>query len=78
MEIGTFRKWLVAQGCRLDGDEHPRAHQGHGEVTVHREGRSTPIPLQGPHQRLDPRVVQRVCDALGLDASQLPGPKSRV
>jgi hypothetical protein len=23
MESATFRKWLVEQGCRIDGDEHP-------------------------------------------------------
>jgi len=76
MEIGTFRKWLVEQGCRIDTDEHPVGHEGHGEVTVHREGRSTRIPLAGAHQTLDPRVVHRACEALGLDASQLPARKA--
>jgi hypothetical protein len=27
---------------------------------------------------LDERVVRRACEELGLDWSQLPGPKSRV
>jgi hypothetical protein len=78
MEIGTFRKWLIERGCRIDTDEHPRGHEGHGEVTVHREGRSTRLPLAGPRHALDPRIVERVCRDLGLDASLLPGPKSRV
>lgn len=78
MEIGTLRSWLVEQGCRLDGDQHPRGHEGHGEVTVHREGRTTRIPLVGPRQSIDPRVVERACRELGLDPSQLPGPKSRL
>jgi hypothetical protein len=78
MEIGTFRKWLVEQGCRVDTDEHPAGHEGHGAVTVHRDGRKTRIPLASPRHALDPRVVQKACDELGLDASQLPGPKSRV
>jgi hypothetical protein len=78
MEIGTFRTWLVEQGCRLGGDQHPRGHEGHGEVTVHREGRTTRIPLAGPHQSIDRRVVEQACRDLDLDASQLPGPRSRV
>ena len=34
--------------------------------------------LEAPARILDPRVVRRVCEELGLDRSQLPGPKSRV
>jgi hypothetical protein len=45
---------------------------------VHREDRKSRVPLGGSHQALDPRVVRRACEELGLDASQLPGPKSRV
>jgi len=78
MEVATFRKWLVEHGCRIDTDEHPTGHEGHGEVTVHREGRKTRVPLASPRHALDPRVVQKACDELGLDPSQLPGPKSRV
>src|SRR5665811_1048545 len=78
MESATFRKWLVEQGCRIDGDEHPRGHEGQVMVTVHREARKTRVPLGGSRQSLDPRVVQRACEELGLDPSQLPGPKSRV
>lgn len=78
MERATFRKWLIEQGCRIDAAEHPRGHKGHVMVTVHREGRKIRLALKGPRQSLDPRAVRRVCDALGLDALQLPGPKSRV
>jgi hypothetical protein len=78
MESATFRKWLVEQGCRVDSDEHPRGHEGPVMVTVHREGRRTRLPLGGSRQALDLRVVRHACDELGLDASQLPGPKSRV
>lgn len=78
MESATFRKWLVEQGCRIDTDEHPRGHEGHVMVTVHREARKARVPLGGPRQALDPRVVQKACEELGLDASQLPGPQSRV
>jgi len=78
MESGTFRKWLVEQGCRIHSDEHPRGHEGHVMVTVHREGRKTRLELAGPHQALDPRVVRRACKELALDPLQLPGPKSRV
>jgi hypothetical protein len=78
MESATFRKWLVEEGCRIDGDEHPRGHEGHVMVTVHREARKTRVPLGGARQALDPRVVRQACEELGLDASQLPGPTSRV
>jgi hypothetical protein len=78
MESATFRKWLVDQGCRIEGDEHPRGHEGHVMVTVRREGRKARVPLGGSHQTLDQRVVRRACEELGLEVSQLPGPKSRV
>jgi hypothetical protein len=47
-------------------------------VTVHRDHRKTEIPLGGSRETLDSRIVQRACEELGLDWSQLPGPKSRV
>ncbi len=78
MQNATFRKWLVEQGCRIDSHQHPVGHAGHVMVTVHREGRTTKIPLTGSKHELDPRIVQRACEELGLDSSQLPGPKSRV
>lgn len=78
MESSTFRKWLIEQGCRIDRGEHQQRHKSHVMVTVHREGRTTKVPLTGSHHTLDPRVVRRACEELGLDPSQLPGPKSRV
>ncbi len=78
MESETFRKWLLEQGCRIDGHEHHQRHEGPVMVTVHREGRKAEVPLGGSRQILDPRVVRRACDQLGLDPSLLPGPKSRV
>jgi hypothetical protein len=77
MESATFRKWLAEQGCRFDRHEHHR-HGGHVMVTVHRDDRKTEIPLGGSRETLDPRIVKRACEDLGLDWSQLPGPKSRV
>ena len=62
MESATFRKWLVEQGCRIDGDEHPRGHEGHVMVTVHREVRKTRVPLGGARQALGPRVVRQACE----------------
>ncbi len=78
MESATFRKWLAAQGCRFDSHEHEQRHKGHVLVTVHREGRTAEVPLGGSRRIIDPRVVRQACEALGLDASQLPGPKSRA
>jgi len=78
MESATFRKWLAEQGCRFDRHEHQHRYEGHVMVTVHRDHRKTEIPLGGSRETLDPSVVQRACEELGLDLSGLPGPKSRV
>lgn len=78
MESATFRKWLVERRCHIDGHERSKGHEGPVRVTVHREGRTTRIQLGGSHQALDPRIVRRACEELGLDPLQLPGPKSRV
>jgi len=78
MESATLRKWLVEQGCRIDGHEHHQRHEGPVMVTVHREGRTTELALGGSRQILDTRVVRRACEELGLDWSQLPGLQSRV
>ena len=77
MESATFRQWLLEQGCHFDRHEHQRG-EGHVLLTVHREGRKTKITLGGSRRILDPRDVRRACEELGLDASQLPGPKGRV
>jgi hypothetical protein len=78
MESAGFRKWLAEQGCRFDRHERQRRGRGHVVVTVHRENRKAEVPLGGSRQTLDPRVVRRACEELGLDWSRLPGPKSRV
>jgi hypothetical protein len=78
MESSTFRKWLIEQGCRIDHGEHHERHSGQPMATVHREGRKTEVLLGGSHHIIDARVVQRACEDLGLDPTQLPGPKSRV
>ena len=78
MESATFRKWLEERGCRFDRHEHEDRHHGHVIMTVHREGRTSVAPLGGSRQDIDPREVRRVCAELGLDWSELPGPKSRV
>ena len=77
MESATFRKWLAERGCRFDHHEEKRG-DGLVTVTVHREGRKAEVPLGGSRQILDHRVVRRACEELGLDWSELPGPKSRV
>jgi hypothetical protein len=78
MEVATFRKWLIERGCRFDRHEHQTRGEGHGVVTVHREGRTAKLPMAGSREDLDPRAVRLVCEQLGLDWSELPGPKSRV
>jgi hypothetical protein len=70
MESATFRKWLEERGCRFGRHEHEDRQHGHAVVIVHREARTSSAP--------DLREVRRVCEELGLDWSELPGPKSRV
>jgi hypothetical protein len=77
MESATFRKWLADRGCRFDHG-HEKRQDGPVIVTVHHEGRKAEVPLGGSRQTLDPRVVRRVCKELGLDWSELPGPKGRA
>lgn len=77
MEYATFRTWLAERGCRFDTQQEERG-DGHTAVTIHREGRTAVLPLVGSRHDLDPRAVHKVCTALGLDWSELPGPKSRV
>jgi len=36
------------------------------------------LPLGDPRQALDPQIVRRACDELGLDASQLPDQRGRA
>jgi hypothetical protein len=77
MESATFRKWLAEQGCRFDTQQEERG-EGHGILTIRREGRTAELPLVGSQHELDPRSVRQVCEALGLAWSDLPGPKGRV
>ncbi len=77
MESATFGKWLAEHGCRFDTDQEQRG-TGHANVTVHRQGRKAEVPLGGPHQILDARIIRTACEELGLDWSKLPGPTSRV
>ena len=77
MESATFRKWLADRGCRFDHGREERAH-GPAMMVVHREGHEAEVPLGGSNQTLDPRVVREVCEELGLDWSELPGPKGRT
>lgn len=78
MESATFRKWLTEQGCRFDRRGHDQRHEGPALVTVHREGRTTEVPLGGSHQIIDPRIVRRACEELGLDWSHGWAEKSRL
>jgi len=74
----TFRKWLTEQGCHFKQHVHHQRGEGPATVLVQREGREAEVALAGAHKHLDPREVRRVCEALGLDWTQLPGPESRV
>ena len=71
MEIDAFRKWLAERGCHFDTQAHHRG-EGHGHLTIHREGRVAELPLTGSHHRLDADMVREACEKLGLNASDLP------
>jgi len=77
MEYATFRTWLAEHGCRFDTQQH-ECGEGHGTLTIHREGRTAELPLVGSRHELDRRSVRQVCEALGLNWSDLPGPKGRA
>ena len=47
-------------------------------MTVRFGDRSAVLPDIGSRKRLDPRVVRKIVDELGLDWNELPGPTSRV
>jgi hypothetical protein len=70
MEIDTFRQWLSKHGCRFDTPAHHRG-EGHGHLTIHREGWVAELPLTGSHHHLDADVVRGVCEKLGLNQSDL-------
>jgi hypothetical protein len=72
-----FRAWLAARGCRFH--QHERGHgRDHAVVTVEREGLSAELPLVGSHEPLDADLVREVCERLGLDWNELPGPQGRA
>ena len=75
MELATFREWLAEQGCRFDTQPEQRG-DGHGAVTIHRNGRTAELALVGPHHGLDKRAIEEVCEALGLNSSHIPRPKT--
>ena len=77
MEYATFRKWLSERGCHFD-TRHEERGEGHGTVMIHREGRTAELPLVGARHELNTHAVRQVCEALGLNWSDLPGPKSRA
>ncbi len=70
IEIGTFRQWLSERGCRFDTQANHRG-EGHGHLTIHREGRVAELPLTGSHHHLDADLVRDVCEKLGLHAPDL-------
>ena len=74
----TFRQWLAEQGCHFDQHVHHKRGEGPVTVRVHYGDRETEIALAGTHKHLDPREVQRACEELGLDWTQVPGSTSRV
>ena len=76
MEYATFREWLAKHGCRFD-TQHDERGDGHGTVTIHREGRTAELPLVGSRHQLDSDSVRQTCEALGLKWSDLPGPQNR-
>lgn len=78
MEPKTFRQWLSERGCAFEaGKDTVRTH-GHAHVIVHRGDRSAVLPGVGTKKQLDPRIVRKIVDELGLDWNELPGPASRV
>ncbi len=78
VESATFRKWLAERGCRFEAGKDTVEARGHVYVTVHRENRKAILPDIGDKKALDPRIVRKIVEDLGLDWNELPGPMSRV
>ena len=45
--------------------------EGHGHLTIHREGRVAELPLIGSHRHLDADLVRGLCEKLGLTPPDL-------
>ena len=71
MESATFKKWLAVQGCRFDTVSEKRG-TGHATVTIHCKDRKADVPMGGPRQRLDARVIRSACEELGLSLPDIP------
>jgi hypothetical protein len=78
MESATFRQWLTEHGCSFDAGKDTIRTEGHAYVTVRLLNRRAVLPDIGTHKRLDPEVVRKIVDELGLDWNELPGPSSRT
>ena len=79
MESATFKKWLAERGCTFELHDRAKGkHMGSASVAVCRGDRRAVLPLIGSKKRLDPDIVRRIVEDLGLDWSELPGPASRV
>ena len=78
MRSDTFRVWLAEHDCQFGVHTPHGRSKGHPEVTVRREGKMSYLPHAGAHDDLSSDAIAQVCSDLGLDPSQLPGPKSRV
>ncbi len=76
MQSATFREWLAARGCRFQKYQHEP--KGHAVVTVEREGRTAELPSIGSHESLDADLLRDICERLGLDWNELPGPMGRA
>lgn len=72
MESATFRKWLAEHGCTFEKHQHAKGG-GIASVTVRRGRRRSVLPLAGSRKRLDPEVIERIREDLGLTRVALPG-----
>jgi len=52
--------------------DEPQQGEGHGHLTIHREGRVAELPLTESHYHLDADLVRAVCEKLRLNAADLP------
>jgi len=78
MESDTFRAWLVERGCSFEPRERGKNKKFDNDTILVKLGAlRAELPKIGPRQAIAPEVVERVVASLRLDASQLPGPKSR-
>ncbi|WP_404405420.1 type II toxin-antitoxin system HicA family toxin [Pelagibacterium halotolerans] len=61
MNASEFKRWLAKQGCTFE-----RHRGGSGHLTVHRDGKTSQLPMHGGAKELGTGLVNKIKKDLGL------------